>query len=1114
MIYYIFIFIFFYFYLFLFFDFYFYEIGSSYFFINGSKTIYFSLYDDTPNYCTINGEIVSTQSCVLINGTKYPTGITLFSHVEFFGNGLVIQYQSANMYSTTCNEITGFHRISNHILKCDPTQTFSKTNFMKVHLVSTIFIFQLNLHVQLKEDIFLRIIKSIWISTPEINRFLFNLGGGSVNVCNIFSGLSGLIYGCFVFGLEKSVISFQEIPIVSFMPFDSQSETSSNILVSFSTSSLQIPNGCTTNPQEIYIQCSNVDFTILKIFTNSNCNQIIYASSKYACPTTTQYQIYGSNPINFKTDQILDFSNIQNRTNTENKMLALLLRCSPSLNFAVINTTTSDFTAENSKVYKRISKIITMILNFFQNNQHCILSIGWIIQLQVIGQLTITHSPNPNDSSALGQTIISVNNKTCSFLETTLSNAFTSGSIMSCPFKGYCVLNCTDITENVNQLSKYYSAFNKVISFFETRWIDNPTVSNWRSGQFYEYFKLSNIVSKVKILSKYVNSTTEYYICTYTSTNSETKSSFGDIKLITTDLFNLALKNNQSKQSYNNFDTYFVPLNSSFGVSMVFVNFKICSFVESTFSDFQSGKIVKSCPIIDTVDTYYNRIYIKTRFCSNRCFKLYVKMDFKFQRVRIYNDYSKDNFDSLNSRNNFFYYNFPTPTISKIIYPSVNPSLNSAITIQGDFFYPTNDIRNDYYITIGNNNISSTISSFTDGFISLYYYKDFKMDLSNGVNNYFAFEKPIISSLSNYLGNVGDVITITDKVLEVIVQHGYNKPNIANKITVSTDGANGVHFNDIRWINSFNGTFGIGKDHPVTVLIGRQKSNETKSLSYNPLSLDQSKLYTAPTQGGKVISIQDKVTLSNGTVSINDKVCMNFEWVDSKNVKCAVPPSKGKGSTLAALSSLTEALEKSLLFGYSAVPKKVTKNSVKRVSTLVLAMIVSKSSIDSTLPSLPISKTNYLSTTPYSGVYFSINHNDHIFTSLNCQYDIGEKSMKIYGQKSTIYCKDGNNQFNYNYNYNSTIFCTNKVTLLGEINDWIDLKERTEKLKQFENKDGEIKKMVRSIFITNINGNPADTKWWDQMANSQGSPSECTFNGINYGLLSNGSYSSLSSATG
>ncbi|KAN0038037.1 hypothetical protein ACTA71_000209 [Dictyostelium dimigraforme] len=197
---------------------------------------YSSLNDDTPNYCTINGEIVSTQSCVLINGTKYPTGITLFSHVEFFGNGLVIQYQSANMYSTTCN---------------------------------------------------------IYISTkfacPIEGRYIF--GGGSVNVCNIFSGLSGLIYGCFVFGLEKTVISFQEIPIVSFMPFDSQSETSSNILVSFSTSSLQIPNGCTTNPQEIYIQCSNVDFTILKFFTNSDCN-----------------------PINLKTGQILDFSNIQDRT--------------------------------------------------------------------------------------------------------------------------------------------------------------------------------------------------------------------------------------------------------------------------------------------------------------------------------------------------------------------------------------------------------------------------------------------------------------------------------------------------------------------------------------------------------------------------------------------------------------------------------------------------------------------------------------------------------------------------------------------------------------------------------------------------------------------------------
>ncbi|KAN0038049.1 hypothetical protein ACTA71_000221 [Dictyostelium dimigraforme] len=62
-----------------------------------------------------------------------------------------------------------------------------------------------------------------------------------------------------------------------------------------------------------------------------------------------------------------------------------------------------------------------------------------------------------------------------------------------------------------------------------------------------------------------------------------------------------------------------------------------------------------------------------------------------------------------------------------------------------------------------------------------------------------------------------------------------------------------------------------------------------------------------------------------------------------------------------------------------------------------------------------------------------------------------------------------------------------EVTLLGEINDWIDLKERTEKLKQFDNKGGEIKKWLDQYllpildkFIESANGNP-DTKWWNQM---------------------------------
>ncbi|KAM9993919.1 hypothetical protein ACTFIZ_011880 [Dictyostelium cf. discoideum] len=62
-----------------------------------------------------------------------------------------------------------------------------------------------------------------------------------------------------------------------------------------------------------------------------------------------------------------------------------------------------------------------------------------------------------------------------------------------------------------------------------------------------------------------------------------------------------------------------------------------------------------------------------------------------------------------------------------------------------------------------------------------------------------------------------------------------------------------------------------------------------------------------------------------------------------------------------------------------------------------------------------------------------------------------------------------------------------EVTLLGEINDWIDLKERVEKLIQFDNKDGVIKKWLNKYllavidkFIESANGNP-DTTWWNQI---------------------------------
>ncbi|KAM9943769.1 hypothetical protein ACTFIT_008347 [Dictyostelium discoideum] len=119
----------------------------------------------------------------------------------------------------------------------------------------------------------------------------------------------------------------------------------------------------------------------------------------------------------------------------------------------------------------------------------------------------------------------------------------------------------------------------------------------------------------------------------------------------------------------------------------------------------------------------------------------------------------------------------------------------------------------------------------------------------------------------------------------------------------------------------------------------------------------------------------------------------------------------------------------------------------------------------------PVPTSNLLSiaSTPYSAVFFSINHNDRIFTidnqfnetvtcidnnnfsfnfnksitcqidannngikfskvssSLKCEYNANEKSMIFYGQNSPIYCKDGFNE--YSYNHNSTIFCSNSET--------------------------------------------------------------------------------------
>ncbi|KAN0019002.1 hypothetical protein ACTFIU_002204 [Dictyostelium citrinum] len=75
-------------------------------------------------------------------------------------------------------------------------------------------------------------------------------------------------------------------------------------------------------------------------------------------------------------------------------------------------------------------------------------------------------------------------------------------------------------------------------------------------------------------------------------------------------------------------------------------------------------------------------------------------------------------------------------------------------------------------------------------------------------------------------------------------------------------------------------------------------------------------------------------------------------------------------------------------------------------------------------------------------------------------------------------------------NYFDYVFHTDcglsEVTLLGEIKDWINLKERVEQMNQFDNKDGTIKKWLVYLlpiidnFIESANGHP-DTKWWNQI---------------------------------
>ncbi|KAN0037919.1 hypothetical protein ACTA71_000090 [Dictyostelium dimigraforme] len=1787
-----------------------------------NATVFFSLCETSP-MCTMIGE-GPIQSCVSINNVMYSTGTTLFSHVQFFDNGLTIQYQSGKMDSTKCTSNTGYHRISNYILTCDPTQNF----LVKGLVESSPCIYDIRVGTKFACPIEgkylfggnqydfrpLKLASSnSYMPTQELDKFLFNLGGGSVDACNKFSGLNETFYGCIVLGVAKTTIPFSERPIVSNIPFILNNPTSNNILVSFSSSS--IPSVCNgTKPEiKLYIECSNLDFVILSSTNNSVCNQTIYASSRYACPLA-RFEYFGSNSQVKNTfyGQVFDFSSLQNRTKngliqyrgltvgsvdsfyfhnfgiqppacpvdnyacqllspggnlyplgktqfyqyslnntfnelliksygigthgdcaavgyrrtfaislacnknenykvvsfsenpmcqynlnvqskyacqqtvsalyhnvlldnyidirilknissgnyqynngsnliyysmggdtpecliggiryqscinlttplgtvesqqftyqtngidithsykgTPNRMLTLQIRCSSAYSYFVSSSSYSGF-VENGITYQKTSLFIysiyacpktlsqiytnnaplnnpcqyicrttpkaasprslTYILpangvcggefqanyteiqlsalftqywfdnataedwissQFYKylilgaattksslskfvpktNNNYCTYLVystnfktfsGLIDQSsdlrklsnqstnrKVYGSLTVTHTPHPTISTALGLTIISVNNKTCAFLETTLPNAFTTSTIANCPTRDYCRYNCTGITQNdlnllntrndlnstlltigvcPNELSSYNTTtFTKVVKFFEKRWIDNPIVGNWRSGQFYEYLKLSNVVSKVNILSKYVDSTTSHYLCTYTATSVKPKSSFEDIKQITLDLFKLALKNNSSRKSYTNFDTYFVPskTNSSFGLSMVFVNYKICSFIESPIQDFQSGQIITSCPIgpvIDSVVANLLEITANARFCPTNTSTLFayvgsrqatfnsiqryanatckivfrlasLTMDLQNQRIKIYNEFAKNIFDSLYQRNKFYYFKFPIPTVTQITYPAVNPKYNSLITITGENFLQATDSKNGLVVKIGKTDVSNTIASLTNtrftinaigagsNFISFFYFKVFNMNIKSNVVNFFTFENAIISSLSKTTGNIGDVVTIngqnffngstnvyfgsevaeikkytSDKIIEVLVPPGYytvnvdvfntglkattstikftypsmiidkvyyndkhlntsfvnrywivgrglgsivgdtpdakidgvdsyceieycasdvignssidysnicpylksqyayystnfdlyicnfpvnvganrtiqiklqnnqlftykysyslpwlsayltantsdthggncsrsncvtppskpqylnitgfnfnpfefispyfdsnktiadwknsskiyigtfecgsvqwtnstnasciippgiganlkvnitigqqksenqllfsyNRPNITNKITVPTDGATDIKYNgfnfvpaelasfynndtnknisvnaitingktqfkDIKWINStsfsFNPVAGIGKNHSVVLLVGGQKSNETKSFSYNPPSLDN-KQYASPSSGYKTITIKgydfvpkslvSSVGSSNGTVSINGVTCISFNWIDSKNVRCIVPPGRGKGlpikvnvqsqendpntlfsyydpepprelpliigialallvaaailastllplteialvasaaaaksgTLLASSSSFAGALEKSLQFGYAAVTRRVVtqvaKNGVKRVSTLALAMVVTKASmgpLSSPLVSVPKASLLSIASTPYSAVFFSINHNDRIFT-INNQFN------------ETVTCIDNNN---YSVNFNKSFTC-------------------------------------------------------------------------------------------
>ncbi|KAM9970917.1 hypothetical protein ACTFIR_002781 [Dictyostelium discoideum] len=1795
--------------------------SSQYTTTNGSNIFYFSLCE-TSTLCTAIAGEGPIQSCISVNGIRYPTGITLFSHVQFFDNGLTIQYQSGKIDNTKCTSQTGYHRISNFILTCDKTQDYAIKSFVESSTcvydvqISTKFACPIeNKYLFGSNQYDLRSLKLTSSSNPyssalELNRFLFNLGGGTVDVCNKFSGLSGNYYGCLILGLGKTTIPFFDKPTVSKVPFIASSDTSNNILISFNSSST--PTICTTKPEiKIYIRCSSTEFTVLTTVNNSNCNQIIYASSKNACPLA-YYEYFGSNPTSSSTfyGQVFDFSPLQNRTinglieyrgltfgnydssyyhnfgiqpvacpadnfacqilssnnNTYplgktqyyqysanslsiksygltthgdcpssgyKRTLKLSFSCNKTENYKVTSysenpmctynlnvqskyacqqtvsalyhnvlldnyidlrplktistgnykyifdydtiyfnmggnthqcmisgvayqscmnltipygsvesqqfkyhstgidiihtytgTTNRKFTlrficntlypfriysiskssaeiyiwaySEHActKTYSQIypnnpalknpceytcrtpqraytvnsithvllsggvcggefqpnytdiqlstlfsqywydnkipsdwttgqfysllftnSTITKQILSKFvtkTNNNYCsyISSTGKFktfssildqstdlrkfanqsIHRQVDRGLTVTHTPHPSGPSALGLTIISINNKTCSFLETTLANAFTTETIRNCPSRDYCRYNCTGITQNdlnllntrndfnstlltigvcPNELSKYNTTtFAKVIKFFEKRWIDNPTVGNWRSGQFYEYLKLTNVVSKINILSKYVDSTTRHYVCTYTSTEVKPKNSFEDIKQITFDLFKLALKNNSSRKSYTNFDTYFAPskTNSSFGLSMVFVNFKICSFIESSIQDFQSGKIITSCPIgpiVDDVTVKSQEITVNARFCPTSTNTLFayvgssqanfnsiqrytnetcriifrlssLTMGLQNKRIKIYNEYSKNIYESLYPRNILYYFKLPIPTVTKITYSATNPKYNSLITVTGENFLQATDSKNGLFVKIGETNVTNTITLLTNtvfyinaigagsNYISFYYFNNLKMNIKSGVVNYFTFENVIISSLSKTTGKIGDLVTVngqnffsgstniyfgseiaeitkftSDKIIEVIVPPGfytvdvfaintgmnastasikftypsmiidklyyddkhlntseinkywivgrglgsiveeipeatvdgtdsfceiqsctsdvianskidysnicpylkyqyvyystnfdlylcsfpinvganrtiqvtlantarysykysyslpwlseyltanssdthggncsrsncitppqkpqylnitgfnfnpfefispfydsnktitswkntsriyigtfecgsvqwinstnvsciippgiganlkvnitigeqksenqllfsYNKPNITNKITVSTDGATDIkyvgfnfvpaelkdfynkeenknvsvnsitingktQYKDIKWINStsfsFNPVAGIGKNHSVVLLVGGQKSNETRSFSYNPPSLDN-KRYAAPSSGGKTItikgydfvpkSLKNLVNSLNGTISINGVRCVNSDlWIDSKNVKCTVPPGKGKGlpisvnvqsqlngynnyfsyvdpesptnivifmviglaalvaaallastalpltqialatsataaksgSILASTASFSGALEKSLQFGFAAVTRRVVtqvaKDGIKRVSTIALAMVVTKSSMGGNLLSssstAPVPTSNLLSiaSTPYSAVFFSINHNDRIFTIDN-QFN------------ETVTCIDNNNlSFNFNKSFTCQINANN-----------------------------------------------------------------------------------------